>query len=298
MIWRFSKNFVPTKGNLFRRHLTSDAICPRCGLGVEMMEHVFCICATSVVVWKSVGLFWVLSSPVRVWQEWLTWVFYVSSEAQCRLFCVSLWSLWTERNKRANEGIVRTGMETTKFIIQYVGELDGCALIKSTYRRRSGAWVPPSQGVIKVNFDGAFDTHGSRSCSGLVVRNSLGQVLTSKAIFHDDVRDAFCAKAYVCADALCLCVDLRVQTVVVEGNSRSIIKKDNLDRKNKSIISPMINDIQTLRMKFRSIQFQHSERLQNRLADYIAKRSLRRNQLFFLMGSVPEFALQIQGTRP
>ncbi|MBA0762016.1 hypothetical protein Gotri_024576 [Gossypium trilobum] len=54
-IWRISKNFIPTLSNMYYKRLVANAICPRCGGGVEMTDHVFRSCPASKDVWKLVG---------------------------------------------------------------------------------------------------------------------------------------------------------------------------------------------------------------------------------------------------
>ncbi|MBA0666619.1 hypothetical protein Goklo_003014, partial [Gossypium klotzschianum] len=55
--------------------------------------------------------------------------------------------------------------------------------------------APPTRSVIKINFDAAFDNHQSRSGSGIVTRNTMGEVLVSRSILHDDIGFMFAAKA-------------------------------------------------------------------------------------------------------
>lgn len=75
--------------------------------------------------------------------HWLTWVFSVGSDAQCHLFCCCLWVLRTERNKRVNEHIVKSGKDIARFIFHYVKEFEGTKEATLTAVAREAVWVPP-----------------------------------------------------------------------------------------------------------------------------------------------------------
>lgn len=64
--------------------------------------------------------------------EWITWVFREASVEQCRLSCCSLWCLWMERNKRVHENSVKNSRDISRFIIQYMRELEGIKVHKVT----------------------------------------------------------------------------------------------------------------------------------------------------------------------
>lgn len=52
--------------------------------------------------------------------EWFTWVFESGSAAQCRLFCVSLWAIWSDRNKRIMARVIKSAQEVAAFVLQYI----------------------------------------------------------------------------------------------------------------------------------------------------------------------------------
>ncbi|MFQ6655521.1 hypothetical protein Gotur_026040 [Gossypium turneri] len=85
--------------------------------------------------------------------------------------------------------------------------------------------VPPTRSVIEINFDAAFDNHLSRSGSGIVARNAMGEVLVSRSILHDDIGFVFAAKALVFSWAVQTGVEMGLLEDIIEGDSLSIIKK-------------------------------------------------------------------------
>lgn len=72
---------------------------------------------------------------------------------------------------------------------------------------------------MKASFDATFNKSHSKSCSRIVVRDSNCQVLASRSFLHNHVGSAFIAKALSCKEAIRVCVDLKVESVTVEGDS-------------------------------------------------------------------------------
>ncbi|MBA0838090.1 hypothetical protein Goarm_010186, partial [Gossypium armourianum] len=92
-------------------------------------------------------------------------------------------------------------------------------------------WKPPCESIIKINFDGAFDVHQARSGFGVVARNSSGEMLASMVVCHRAIPSLFAAEAHACYQALRLGVCLGLDSIVIEGDSLTIIKKCRSDRR-------------------------------------------------------------------
>lgn len=50
-LWRACNNLLPTKVALFKKRITSDPLCPLCGLASETTDHILWDCASSTAVW-------------------------------------------------------------------------------------------------------------------------------------------------------------------------------------------------------------------------------------------------------
>ncbi|MBA0585732.1 hypothetical protein Gorai_016499, partial [Gossypium raimondii] len=161
------------------------AICPRRGDGVESLAHVFWGCRVASEVWGLVGLSVVLSNVDQGWFEWLTWVFNISSTSQCRIFCCTLWDLWTTRNKRIHEHIIQSGKEISNFIHRYICEIDGIEENVHTRVVDIARREPPSGDWVKINFDAAFDKNLFRLGSRFVAKNARRRVVASGSTIHE-----------------------------------------------------------------------------------------------------------------
>ncbi|MBA0851794.1 hypothetical protein Goshw_026326, partial [Gossypium schwendimanii] len=220
-IWRISKNCIPTLSNMYYKRLVANAMCPRCGGGVEMTDHVFRSYPASKDVWKLVGYSWIMSNTTQETFECRTWVFSVSSVLQRRVFCCALWALWIERNKRVHENSAKSGREVANFIQSYIKELEGIEERGLTRGVISAKREPPSGVCIKINFDAEFDWAHSSSRSGIVAKNALGKVVASRSVIHANVGEAFAAEALARLWAVQTGLDLGFTDMIIEGDSLS-----------------------------------------------------------------------------
>ncbi|KAK8558797.1 hypothetical protein V6N13_098433 [Hibiscus sabdariffa] len=132
-------------------------------------------------------------------------------------------------------------------------------------------WFPPDSNSIKLNFDASFNNSTNSSVTGIVARNSQGLVMAACTFPHSAVADAFTVEALACELAVTFATDLGFNSVQVEGDSLSIIKKLNAATMDRSLISPIISDIQNLRGSFDNITFTFVGRNDNMVAHELAK---------------------------
>lgn len=79
-------------------------------------------------------------------------------------------------------------------------------------------WRPPDFGVIKLNFDAAFQ-HASRlAVTAVISRDSEGEIVGAETYLLTDVGDACLAQARACMRAL-LFADMRgFRRLIIEGD--------------------------------------------------------------------------------
>ncbi|MBA0820781.1 hypothetical protein Gohar_028283, partial [Gossypium harknessii] len=107
-----------------------------------------------------------------------------SSTSQCKIFYCALWAIWGDRNDR-----VHKKREPQIPIIV-------------------SKWRKPSNRVVKINFDAAYDGRHNKSAVGIVARDSEGTVLLSCSEIHQRVTSAFVAEALACQKALQIGIDM------------------------------------------------------------------------------------------
>ncbi|KAA3458589.1 reverse transcriptase [Gossypium australe] len=262
-IWKSTWNYLATKVNMVIRRLAANSLCPRCGDAEETMNHLF--------------------------RESYHGVDFSIIGTVSHLLCYTLGHLG-DRNSRIHDKTRRSGQETARFVISYIKEIDG---IKKTTQHtpiEDIKWRHPSGQGIKINFDAAFDAKNRCSPSGVVARDSFGQVFVSATEVRRGIDSAFAAEAIACRRATQIALDMGRGNIIIEGDSLTIIKKCKKTNLDKSQIGPFIHDVQKMKNRCSSLKFAFTPRLTNNLAHILATETLKRKEGFYLLNNVPRFA--------
>jgi ribonuclease HI len=138
-------------------------------------------------------------------------------------------------------------------------------------------WCPPPDGVIKVNFDVAFEIETYQGASGMVLRNAQGQVIAAKCKQYGSIPDTLTAEAYAYRDAMLMIKDLGLPKVIVETDCQELVALWNSRTSNRCAIIPVLNQIQDLSQQCTHFVLAHVRREANMAAYYRAKFALLSN---------------------
>ncbi|KAK8988192.1 hypothetical protein V6N11_065788 [Hibiscus sabdariffa] len=181
---------------------------------------------------------------------------------------VSYWAIWYTRNR---VGIVAFVPKTFTFVEAFLKEWDSVCLVSCPATPSELVyWQAPTGSVVKFNFDSAFSSHIRTATLGVVGRNSSGLIMAACSDSYSHVVDACIAEALACKQAVLFARDLAFSSVIIEGDSLTIIKKLNASSFDRSIISPIVYDIKDVARCFDSISFRFVRRDANNVAHVLA----------------------------
>lgn len=115
-----------------------------------------------------------------------------------------------------------------------------------------GGWVAPIGMRLKINFDAS----------------------------------AFAAEAVACLQALQLGLYLGLRKVEIEGDSRTVIRKLQVEYEDRSEIAVFINDSKKLSLGFQTCVFLFTNRDVNKVAHLIASEGIRMRESTYLVNQV------------
>ena len=99
-MWRALKESLPTKGNLFSRHITPDKVCSLCEEHLEDTIHCLWLCDAVKGIWLTDPSFSLhRTKTYRSFGELVSAVLIDSCPATAALFSMVAWSLWIRRNR-------------------------------------------------------------------------------------------------------------------------------------------------------------------------------------------------------
>lgn len=225
--WRVLHNYMPTKEELKRRHISKEGHCETCGKDSESLYHVVFECTYAHRFWDAVKEITGVKMPnlhPLTWARDIMAHQNIRSEETSVLVC-DAWSLWSGRNARHHgsrnwepEAAVR---HVSKMLEEMLSLEIERRLVTSKPRER---WKPPDPGWVKVNTDGAFYSEPGNGASGMIIRNDMGQVLAVEGRWIPHLGSALMAEAIAARDGLLLAVANGYNKVALEVDNLSLAK--------------------------------------------------------------------------
>lgn len=108
-IWRLLFDALPTRVNLFIRRIIHNQLCSLCQNHNGDIPHLFWYCSFAQKVWKSSGLWFLLSDFKRGdVGDLFQWIFDNGSSEEFVMIC---WSIWIARNDQMFQGKKQSGID-------------------------------------------------------------------------------------------------------------------------------------------------------------------------------------------
>lgn len=116
---------------------------------------------------------------------------------------------------------------------------------------------------------------------------------------NSEVGSSFATEAYTCLQAVRMGVQEGFLVAIVEGDSRSVIRKCEFDVFDRSEISSIIFSIKTLMKSFQDISFSHVARFGNSIAHLLASKGMKLGVDTYQVGGLSDrFVLPSCGWHP
>lgn len=158
------KNGLLTNSERARRGLTADSTCPCCGLAEETSDHLFRHCPMAKDCWIIAN-----SPPEFHYSNHLplsSWLHAFCSGRRSNqggdhwriLFPHIHWNLWKGRNSLVFNGVIWNTTQILGKATHEASEAQALLLKKNgpiPAKQLCVKWIPPPQGTVKVNTDGA-----------------------------------------------------------------------------------------------------------------------------------------------
>ena len=135
-------------------------------------------------------------------------------------------------------------------------------------------WTPPLVDLVKINFYGVTCSSANKSGLGVVIRDSMGQVLASCSKVVNQTHSSSEVEAMVAGLVLSFAAKLGVKNVILEGDSLLVMKALTEFEISMSHIGPLINDAKYYSNKFEKLLYSHVTRDCNSIAHSLAKHAL------------------------
>ncbi|XP_040941552.1 uncharacterized protein [Gossypium hirsutum] len=110
----------------------------------------------------------------------------------------------------------------------------------------------------------------------------MGMFKASKTTLHENISSSFVAEALAGLEAIKLVTSMSLSSVIIKGDSKTVIKKCKSQKVDKSVLGAIIPDIQGKRVSFQDVIFQFIPRSENVQANNLAKGALEKREASYL----------------
>lgn len=215
-LWRLATNILPTRGNLRRRRVPIDPICPLCFQEAESSEHLFLYCPLAQQVWFS-SLLGIKPPPNADLLQWLSSWFQCKNPFAIQLLCTTLWKIWFFRNQSIFNNLAFDPMMVSRAAQDFVFEFSAAnqSIEKQTVAQTCDVWLPPPPDFLKINIDAGCNSNGQVSW-GLIVRSHTAEVLFAATKMTEIIAEPVVAEALGLRWGLQFAVDKKLNNVMFE----------------------------------------------------------------------------------
>jgi hypothetical protein len=293
-IWRACSEILPTLEKLYFRKVVNDPLCPIFRLEVESSAHVIWRCSASIAVWsecnRSIQKCVVADGEILSIFEHLN--LRLSVEDLGLVFVIAQ-KVWLRRNKMIFGGPV---MPPTCLIKCAEDVLKNFNLAKDTGRDilqvscpKQSKWQKPPQGMLKINWDVAVDKGSKIMGEGIIIRDHSGEVCASSCSTRPHVVDPFVAEALRARHGVELCIELGLQSVLLEGDAKEIVNAIAKGGVSSGSCGSIIDHTRSLLSQVHTWAIQHVPREFNAAAHKLARFAIDQRQHRVWMDSFPLF---------
>ena len=180
--WKACRNIPASKENLAKRKITPDGVCELCGRE-ESIGHILWLCDHAMEVWNSSKFAFPFEFSAKG-----TFLDVVECLQRCEhhrpglleQFTSVCWGIWKNWNDLRMGGKGKAGRTILRNAMLLVVDYHVANAPKTEHLlvpTGSVSWQPPSNGLYKVNIDGAVFSKRKHAGAGVVIRDGGGEVI-------------------------------------------------------------------------------------------------------------------------
>uniref|UniRef100_A0A2N9GYK3 Reverse transcriptase domain-containing protein n=1 Tax=Fagus sylvatica TaxID=28930 RepID=A0A2N9GYK3_FAGSY len=290
-VWRASREALPTRVNLCKRHIPINPKCENCRKCPEDVLHAVWSCPVLTPVWdKEPWIHSLRATPIMDFADLFSKVLDIGTYQNTEAFSIICWSLWQRRNKQRLhqevEAIDQVSTRARAYLDEFVSSIEPLQPAEPTPTLVI-KWQPPSRHNFKINYDGAVFKETNEAGIGVVVRNKAGHVMASlvqKVRYPQSVENI---EAWAAKRAVQFVSEIGLKEAEFEGDSKTIVAALNDPHHCPTHYGLLIADAKSLAHALDSYCFTHVKRQGNGLAHALARMAKHTDILEVWMEDVP-----------
>ena len=188
------------------------------------------------------------------------------------MFWVQCGTIWNQRNLVLHGGKIQNPSILIQlardYLVEFKDKQSQLAALATTGLVQK--WRPPTGSAFKLNFDAAIFVNTNSSRVGVIIRNSLGEVLVGLSARGPSVASREEADVLACRKALEFALDTGFLDLVIEGDNATLMTTIVSPHLNRSRLGHIYDDISTLASSVRSLSVVCIKQSANSVAHFLA----------------------------
>jgi ribonuclease HI len=278
-LWRACQNILPTRGNLHKRKVISDPLCPVCGLEEETALHILWQCPSAMDVWAGGDI--IFQKSAFTGTEFRQVVEYMMEKCNpdaMRQFVGMARRIWLRRNEYIHGSMLSHPKliveQTNRAILEFHMAHERDTQLSHGVRHPT-CWTAPRMEWIKANWDAAVAKKMGHVGIGVVLRDSLGHMIRAESAMFVGGLDLAVAEAKAVLHAIHVCRAMGLSKVHFEGDAKIVVDSVNSGMMDTGWMGHLIADIKLEIQAFDEWQLSFIGREGNKVAHLLANYAVK-----------------------
>jgi ribonuclease HI len=205
-------------------------------------------------------------------QNWLLDWFAALPAEELATAMTTIYHLWLSRNNAREEVMIENPVKIADRVVYLLEEWRSLKPVGTCRQpREKEHWLPPEEGWLKVNADGALSAAEGHGGGGVIARNSQGGFVAAASCFFPHVVDPERAELLACRRAVQLAKEVGVSKLAMETDCAGAVAKLKAQEMDRSVHGPLVEEIKALLGDFEDFSISHVRRSSNVVAHVLAR---------------------------
>ena len=222
-------------------------------------------------------------------KELLSWL--ITNQRDLEFFFTSAWLIWAQRNRiclsKTTVSSPQIAATAREHLAEFTQNITTPQFPWVTATPSQIIWCPPSQGLVKINCDGATFKDQNKSGIGVVIRDENGMVLASMAKQLPQLYTALETEAMVASTTLSFATQVGFHSGILELDSMVLATALIKNSTYLSTDGLLMDDIRFNATFFNQLLYSHVKREGNKVAHKLARHAFCISDFLVWMEDVP-----------
>lgn len=210
-------------------------------------------------------------------------------EKEKEKICSMMWGLWRRRNQKIFEGKEIQPKEAVNKALPLLHDFQYLQQTSPSLGLKNRQWLPPPQGVLKLNLDGAIFVETGKTSVECVLHDEKWDILMVATSPEQLLHTPFDIEFLAMFRGIQLCLNMGIGKLLVESDCLLAVKALMDGEEYHAQPGTQIKEIVALKDRFQDYRFEYASRDGNTVAHKLALFAWQVQSLSMWWETIPDF---------